>query len=80
MEVHTQVPVGGEEALVQVVQLVVVFHEQLQTGLVTTGRTHRLLQETNVFLHFHRLSKTEDVFFSAVLTCLSSISSLISLS
>lgn len=29
VEVHTQVPVRREEALIQVVQLVVVLHEQL---------------------------------------------------
>lgn len=42
VKVHSQVPVWGEEALVQVVHLVVVLHQQLQARLVTTGRTHGL--------------------------------------
>lgn len=50
MEVNTEVPVRREEALVQVVQLVVVLHEQLQTSLVTTGRAHGLVQGQ----HTHR--------------------------
>lgn len=45
MKVNTKVPVWGKEALVQVVQLVVVLHQQLQTGLVTTGCSHGLTQD-----------------------------------
>ena len=37
-----QVPVGGEEALVQVEQLVVVLHQQLQTLLGPAGGPHSL--------------------------------------
>ena len=42
MEVDAQVPVGGEEALVQVEQLVVVLHQQLQTLLGPAGGPHSL--------------------------------------
>lgn len=51
LEVHTQVLVKGEKALVQVVQLVVVLHQQLQTGLVTTRCAHGLKQQhTSIYL------------------------------
>lgn len=43
MEVNPQVLVSREEALVQIVQLVVVLHQQLQARLVSTGRAHRLM-------------------------------------
>lgn len=46
MKVHSQVPLRGEETLVQVVHLVVVLHQQLQASLVTTGRTHGLAKIT----------------------------------
>lgn len=46
VKVHSQVPVRGEEALVQVVHLVVVLHQQLQASLATTGRTHGLAKIT----------------------------------
>ena len=45
VEVNAEVPEWREEALVQVVQLVVVLHQQLQTGLVTTGSSHGLTTE-----------------------------------
>lgn len=46
VEMNTQVLVSREKALVQVVQLVVVLHQQLQTGLVPAGRAHRLTPPT----------------------------------
>lgn len=43
VEVNTQVLVSREEALVQIVQLVVVLRQQLQARLVPAGRAHRLM-------------------------------------
>lgn len=51
MKVHSQVPVWGEEALVQVVHLVVVLHQQLQASVVSTGRSHRLDTHVKSSLH-----------------------------
>lgn len=48
MEVHAQVPVSGEEALVHIVKLVVILHQQLQAGLITAGCAHGLKHNTHV--------------------------------
>lgn len=47
VEVHTQVPVSGEEALVHIVKLVVILHQQLQAGLITAGSAHGLKHNTH---------------------------------
>lgn len=60
VEVHAQASMRGEEALVQVVQLVVVLHQQLQASLAPAGRAHRLLARKRQPLCLALLGWAED--------------------
>lgn len=53
MKVHSQGPVWREEALVQVVHLVVVLHQEFQASVVPAGSSHGL--DT----HTHKHTDTE---------------------
>lgn len=53
MKVHSQGPVRREEALVQVVHLVVVLHQELQASVVPAGGSHGL--DTHTQTHRYRI-------------------------
>lgn len=55
MKVHSQGPVWREEALVQVVHLVVVLHQELQASVVPAGGSHGLDTHTQTQTHRYRI-------------------------